>query len=708
MRIIKRVTLRITLLSLITVLLVGTVFALSTYNFIRSSVAAKSIAGNLLREVNEKAIIQIDSMLSPIVALGRRVQELPGLEGKPVLLSHPAASYLMETMTFYPYIYSVFMGYSDDDFFQIILLKPEDGGVRAALEAPPDARFAFRRIMRREDGVRVEIWRFLDASSRTVGSRFSTDVSFRPTIRPWYGPAFDTDGVVHSAPYPFFSSRSLGLTLARRFDGRVPGVFGVDLTLTAVSRFLARQDISENGLAFLFSRDGLLLAHPDPGLTLRKASFRKGSSLVPTSLGDLDDPIIAAVYRRFRETGGETGVFFFSLAGEEYMGCVTKVPETSLPGGYMAVVAPARDFTRDMEQTRRDNLLFTLVVLLIVVPLIVVMSRRIASRLQALSREADRIREFDLEETPEISSRIKEINHLAVSVRGMKSALRSFGQYVPSSLVAKIVSGELSPRLGGSRRQLTILFTDIADFTTLSEASEPEALMSQVSVYFKKMSSIILMHQGTIDKFIGDAIMAFWNAPTRDEEHVRHACTAALYAARASNALNEAWSREGKPTLYTRFGLHAGDCIVGNVGSSDRMDYTAMGDTVNMASRLEGLNKYLHTQILASREVRDLAGDGFAFRPAGRVVPKGKTAATDVYELVGFAGQVDMELMAAWETAYDRFMSRDFADAAERFGRLAEARPEDVPACDFSGRARRFLADPPPEEWDGVERYTSK
>lgn len=708
MRLLKRFTLRVTLLTLITVLLVGTVFALSSYNFVRSSVAAKAIAGNLLREVNEKAIIRIDAMLSPIVALGRRVQELPGLEEKPVLLSHPASPYLMETMSFYPYIYSVFMGYSDDDFYQIILLKPEDDGVRARLEAPADTRFAFRRIMRRDDGVRVEIWRFLDAGRRTVGSRFSTDVAFRPTLRPWYGPAFGAEGVVHSAPYPFFSSRSLGLTVARRFDGRVPGVFGVDLTLSAVSLFLVGQHISEHGLAFLFSRDGLLLAHPDPGLTLRQESFRKGASLVPTSLGDLDDPIISAIYRRFRETGGETGVFFFSLAGEEYMGCVTEVPEMSLPGGYMAVVAPTRDFTRDMEKTRRDNLLFTVVVLLVVVPLVVVMSRRIASRLQSLSREADRIREFDLAETPEISSRIKEIDHLAVSVGAMKNALRSFGQYVPSSLVAKIVTGELSPHLGGERRPLTILFTDVADFTTLSEASEPEALMSQVSEYFKRLSSVILAHHGTIDKFIGDAIMSFWNAPTGDEDHVRHACAAALYAARASNALNEAWRREGRPVLFTRFGLHAGDCIVGNVGSSDRMDYTAMGDTVNMASRLEGLNKYLHTQILASREVRERAGEGFAFRPAGRVVPKGKAAWTDVYELVGFTGQVDGERLAAWETAYASFMARDFADAAERFDRLAGASPEDALARDFAARAHRFLADPPPEAWDGVERYTSK
>ena len=231
--------------------------------------------------------------------------------------------------------------------------------------------------------------------------------------------------------------------------------------------------------------------------------------------------------------------------------------------------------------------------------------------------------------------------------------------------------------------------------------------MEQVSVYFRELGSIILENHGTIDKFIGDAIMSFWNAPTTDEDHVSHACTAALRAAEASNNLNRMWRRHGRPELYTRFGIHSGNCIVGNVGSSDRMDYTAMGDTVNMASRLEGLNKYMQTQILVSREVRDQAGDGFAFRPVGRVMPKGKSIPTDVYELMGFADEVDMAWLGQWQEAYDLFMARDFERAAPAFLRLLE-RNSDALGRKFSESASRFRVDPPPGDWDGVEAFNSK
>ena len=337
------------------------------------------------------------------------------------------------------------MGYADDDFFQIISLDPEDEPVRAQLKAPRGSRFALRRIMRRGDGARVEIWRFLDGDCRTVGSRFQREVEFRPTGRPWYVLAQEKDGVVYTQPYPFASTRSLGLTVARRFDGQYPGVFGIDLTLASASRFLSRQKIAENGIMFLFNDKGVLLAHPDPRFCLREKAFRKGASLVPTLLSDLHDPIIDVVYNRFLKDRGNTGSACFSAAGKEYVGSITRIPDKDLPGSYMAVVAPVSDFTGNLVKTRNENLLFTLLLLLLALPMVILLSRSVTTKLEALSRETERIRKFELDETEEITSHIKEINRLAAAVKAMKAALHSFGQYVPSSLVAKIVSGELVP-----------------------------------------------------------------------------------------------------------------------------------------------------------------------------------------------------------------------------------------------------------------------
>lgn len=700
--------LRITLLTLITGILLTTIFALSSYNYIRSTDAAMAIADDLLEEINAKAIIEIDSLFSPVADLGQRATELPNLAEKPLLLTHPATWYLIDTLAAHPYIYSVYMGYADDDFYQIISLNPKSKTIRAKLETTNNARYALRRIMRRTDGQRVEVWRFLDSGLRTVGSKFSRSTSFYPTIRPWYLEATATDGLIQTAPYLFVSSRSPGVTVARRFDGPIPGVFGVDLTLSSLCRFLQTQKIGHHGFAFLFGENGALLAHPAPELTVRIQECKGGPYLAMSTIPALNAPILSAVYKEFSTNGNKTGSFRFTESGEEYIGRISPVPDKYMEGTYMAVVAPVRDFTEDIEAIRNDNLIFALILVIVSLPIIIFVSRQITAKLSLLSQEAERIREFDLSGTPDVTSNITEIHNLGKAVGAMKKALQTFGQYMPRSLVAKIVTGELSPHLGGARQDLTILFTDITNFTAISEAMKPEALMHHVSLYFQELSSIILNNNGTIDKFIGDAIMAFWNAPTNDREHVRRACLAALSAARASNMLNEKWRQEGKPELHTRFGLHTGNCIVGNVGSVDRMDYTAMGDAVNIASRLEGLNRHFQTQILVSKKIRQRAGDEFVFRPVGQVVPKGKTLPTAIYELMGLADEVDPRHREQWRAAHVAYTNRQFQEAADILTRLCDEFPHDGLARLFKQRALDYIASPPPDDWNGVELITTK
>lgn len=697
MKLPKSFPLQVTLLTLITGILTATVFTLSSYNFLRSTQAAVSIADDLLAQINEKAIIEIDALFSPVVDIGQRATELPDLADKPVLLAHPETWYLVDTLANHPYVYSVFMGYADDDFYQIISMPPEEDALRQKLRGNKNARYALRRIMRREDGRRVEIWRFLDTHLNTVGSRFSERVSFLPTARPWYQKAATTDALVRTAPYPFFSSGSLGLTVAHRFDGPTPGVFGIDLTLDSLSRFLAEQKIGDSGVAFLFTESGAVLAHPSLPQTLAPPAPVPGRNTAQKE--NPDASLVRAVFRQFQHAGNASGPIRFSLAGTDYIGRISSVPEKYMDEGHMAVVAPVHDFTADIQSLRDESMMFTLLVMLVTLPLIIFVSRRITAKLYKLSLEANRIREFDLSGTVDIKSHITEIRALSVAVGSMKSSLRTFGQYMPRSLVAKVVTGELSPELGGTRQDLTIMFTDIANFTAISESMKPEELMHHVSIYFQEIGSVILENDGTIDKFIGDAVMAFWNAPVRTPKHARCACLAALKAAKASNRLNTRWREQGKPEFFTRFGLHTGNCIIGNVGSSDRMDYTAMGDAVNVASRLEGLNRHFHTQILTSETLREQAGDEFVFRPAGRVIPKGKTMPTNIYELVGLTHEVDTGRIKEWELAYEAFINRRFQEAADAFERLCREHPGDSLERLYLEKARHFTTTPPPDDW---------
>jgi adenylate cyclase len=204
-------------------------------------------------------------------------------------------------------------------------------------------------------------------------------------------------------------------------------------------------------------------------------------------------------------------------------------------------------------------------------------------------------------------------------------------------VVRGIIDGSRSTELGGTRQEVTVLFTDIQNFTGIAERAEPDSLMRQTSRHFTALTEAFLAEGGTIDKYIGDAVMVFWNAPRPQPDHVARACRGALAAKAATGALNAQFVTEGLTPFITRLGVHVGDAIVGNLGSAERMDYTVLGTSVNLASRLEGLNKEYGTSILVSDAVRRRAEPAFRFRLIASVTAKGMTAETEVYELLGFA-----------------------------------------------------------------------
>ena len=283
----------------------------------------------------------------------------------------------------------------------------------------------------------------------------------------------------------------------------------------------------------------------------------------------------------------------------------------------------------------------------------------------------------------------------------------------------QIVDSNEAPVLGGERRALSVFFSDVKDFTTMSEQLAPEHLMALTSVYLEGLVEIIIASKGTVDKFVGDQVMAYWNAPVPIANHPAHACRAVLRCRDWSNARNEAWRREGEPILYTRFALHWGEAIVGNVGSSDRMDYTVVGATINLGSRIEGLNKIYGTQILITQPVAERVGERFVHRPVDRVLPKGAVHPLDVYELRGVRPgdpddaelQVDartVELCAAWRELYALYTARDWPGAMRSLAAFRARYGEDSLVTLYEKRLQKFMQEPPPADWDGVIRYAEK
>jgi adenylate cyclase len=258
---------------------------------------------------------------------------------------------------------------------------------------------------------------------------------------------------------------------------------------------------------------------------------------------------------------------------------------------------------------------------------------------------------------------------------------------------------------------MTAIFTDVQDFTVLSEPLDPAHLVSLLNLYLSEMSKIIMENKGTIDKYVGDAIIAFFGAPLRQENHAALACRSALMMKETEEALNRRIAAEG-PTLqpfFTRIGINTGPMVVGNMGSENRLDYTIMGNAVNLAARLEGVNKLYRTGVLISEYTKNAIGDDFVCRSLDRVRLVGISSPLRLYEIIGFREKLapqELEKAAAWDKGVALFEERRFEEAEELFSALAKR--GDGTADVYLSRCREFMAAPPPDDWDGVNNLTQK
>ncbi|MFQ5536467.1 MAG: CHASE2 domain-containing protein [Gemmatimonadota bacterium] len=296
--------------------------------------------------------------------------------------------------------------------------------------------------------------------------------------------------------------------------------------------------------------------------------------------------------------------------------------------------------------------------------------------------------------------------------RFIKSA---FGKYVSPEVVAEIAEHPETLQLGGQKRHLSILFSDLAGFTTLSERMDPQDLLSHLNEYLSDMTRIVMDEQGTLDKYIGDAIMAFWNAPREVPDHADRALRTAVLMQRRMEELNTHW-RETDPDaepLVVRIGINTGTVVVGNVGGKERFDYSAIGDAVNLAARLEPANKSYDTLVMASEfTLEEADARAFRTRELDLIAVKGKVEPVKVYEVMEMAGVAlppeKEEALAFYEKGLEAYRNRDWALALQYFRAACEADPTDGPSAVYRRRAEEYVAEPPPADWDFVVRRTVK
>lgn len=292
-----------------------------------------------------------------------------------------------------------------------------------------------------------------------------------------------------------------------------------------------------------------------------------------------------------------------------------------------------------------------------------------------------------------------------------KAELRSaFGQYLQSTLVERILRNPAALRLGGQRRDLSVLFSDIRSFSSFSETLEPELLSDFLNEYLTPMTDLVMDESGMLDKYIGDAVMAVFGAPIDLEDHAERACKTALAMISALGPLNERWQKHGLPKIAIGIGINTGSMSVGNMGSEKRFDYTVMGDAVNLGARLEGLTKQYKVNILVGQATKDAADKRFVFREVDGVRILGRSATAKVYELCARQGEgkfseADLSLFAQALAAY-RAMQWQQADAL--FAAFSERFPDDGPADTLRQRISTLRTQSLPVDWDGVFKQAEK
>ena len=340
----------------------------------------------------------------------------------------------------------------------------------------------------------------------------------------------------------------------------------------------------------------------------------------------------------------------------------------------------------------------------------IIVAKKISKPIIELSKNIDKLRELELDIKIKNDSIIYEINVAQNALISLKKGLISFKKYMPSELVKILIKTNQEAKIGGNEKNLAIMFTDIANFTSIAEKIEPKELTLQLSQYFDVISNIIIKYEGTVDKYIGDSVMAFWGAPIDIEKPIEKSILASQEIIKEINKLNKKWENENKPIFETRIGLHYGKTLVGNIGSSERMNYTIIGDSVNITSRLESINKNYGTNIIISENIYKNIKDKIVARFLDKIALKGKKEGIKIYELICSNCKIDnktKELLDLFHQGLELYYKRDFKNALNLFNTIFE-RFEDKASKLYIDRCNEFIKNPPPKDWDEIYYWDIK
>jgi len=409
--------------------------------------------------------------------------------------------------------------------------------------------------------------------------------------------------------------------------GTPVGTLYLDIGLTTLSSALSLDQGKDHRSVFVFDSSGAVIAHP----SLIGEDAYKVFHRLPR-ISDLKDPVATAVHTEIGNKG--TKFYDIEVRDEIWLVSVARIQSIGDKAWYAVSVVPRRVVLGPMIDRALLVGIIGLCILFAAVAIAWVMGRSISTPVSRLALAADAVRTLDIEMPTERVSRFSELNSAEQAFRAMLTGLEVFIRYVPKNLVRRLIQLESKGRgVEAEEREVTILFTDIAGYTSISDGMDPKELADLLNNYFEVLVQPVTAQGGTVDKFIGDALMAFWNAPDEQDDHADRALTTALDIQKVTDAFNHERAAKGKKPLVTRIGVHTGRVLVGNIGASERMNYTIVGDAVNTTARLEALGKDIGETLCISSDTREAARADYVWREVHRVTLRGRSQETHVYSI---------------------------------------------------------------------------
>ncbi len=677
-------------------LLLITVAPILYYNFHESRKIVLGLCDEQLNQTSRTVIekmnhyflpasitVEMSSTLSELGAISRDNQE-------------QVERYTLGVLKYYPQVAMFFL--ADEHGSYIRAWRLPDGTMES-------------RLIRPDLSPPSDEFKYYDSEFKLLRTEKSNKpIDYDPRVRPWYTGARDSNANFWTDLYILFRNKRPAITSSHPVlgqDGRIVGVWAMDIELEEISGFLKNLKIGKRGIAFIINQKNEVVAFPEVQRIIREDN----GTLNPVKIGDLGVAPVTEAFHVHEKTGKKK--FTVESGGKRYMAAFSEFPRTFPVPWKIGIVVPEDDFIMNARELMIQVLVISLFILAAAILAAFFIARGITRPIQLLAEETKKIKNFHLEEKISISSYIREIQMMSNAISAMKSGLQAFRRYVPAELVRQLIHTGKEARLGGQKKELTVFFSDVSGFTTIAESMSPEDLMVYLSEYFDELTMILSRHRGTVDKYIGDAILAFWGAPVHDDEHVYNACCAGLECQEKIAELNQRWESEGRHPFITRIGISTGETVVGNVGSSERINYTVMGDNVNLASRLEGANKLFGTKIIVSHRTFEVAADRFWFRLLGTVAVKGKHEETTIYELMGRKVEEQAEEEIAWLCTHftrgvEAYQAKKWDEACRIFANILEKHPADAPANFYHSRCTQYRENPPESDWRHLEKLRSK